>query len=35
MANCIADLMPTPSPGQKGPLMDDGSAIPRLKRKAR
>ena len=35
MANCIADLMPAPSPGQKGPLMDDGSAILRLKRKAR
>ena len=32
MANCIADLTPTLSPGR---LMDDGSAIPRLKRKAR
>jgi hypothetical protein len=35
MANCIADLTPTPSPGRKGPLTYDGSVIPRLKWKGR
>jgi hypothetical protein len=33
MANCIADLTPTPSPGRKGRLIDDGSVIPRPKGK--
>jgi hypothetical protein len=31
MANCIADLTPTPSLGRKGPFTYDGSVISRPK----
>jgi hypothetical protein len=35
MANCIADLTPTPSPARKGPFTYGGSVMPRPKGKLR
>jgi hypothetical protein len=35
MANCIADLTPTPSQGRKGSLTEDGGVTARSKGKAR
>jgi len=33
IANCIADLTPTPTTDRKGPLTDDGGVMPKPKKR--